>query len=292
MAAVLLAELTATSEAVRDTRSRTVKIERLAQTLRRLGPAEVAIGVAYLSGELRQRQIGVGYRSLSGLPAPAANATLEVAAVDAACERIGAMAGPGSQAARREALAALFAAATEPEQRFLRALVTGELRQGAQAGVMVDAVARAAEVPRDAVRRALMLQGSLGAVAAIAMAEGAHGLGAIGLRVGRPIQRCWPRRVTTSAPPCSARGRRLSSTSSTARACRSTATATRCARSRAASTTSPRACPRSCAPCWRCRRARSSSTARRSRCAPMGARTPSRSPRAASARAAPTGRWS
>jgi DNA ligase 1 len=185
---VLLAELTATSEAVRETRSRTAKIERLAQTLRRLGPAEVAIGVAYLSGELRQRQIGVGYRSLSGLPAAATAATLEVAEVDAACERIGAMAGPGSQAARREALAALFAAATEPEQRFLRALLTGELRQGAQEGVMVEAVARAAEVPRDAVRRAAMLRGDLGAVAAVALAEGAAGLAAIGLEVGRPIQ--------------------------------------------------------------------------------------------------------
>ncbi len=188
MEPVLLAEVTATSEAVRETSSRTAKIERLAQTLRRLGPAEVAIGVAYLSGELRQRQIGVGYRSLSGLPAPATTPTLEVGAVDAACERIGAMAGPGSQAARREALAALFAAATEPEQRFLRALLTGELRQGAQEGVMIEAVARAAEVPRDAVRRATMLRGDLGAVAAVAIAERAAGLAAIGLEVGRPIQ--------------------------------------------------------------------------------------------------------
>jgi DNA ligase 1 len=185
---VLLAELTATSEAVRETSSRTAKIERLAQTLRRLGSAEVAIGVAYLTGELRQRQIGVGYRSLSDLPAPATEATLEVGAVDSACERIGAMAGPGSQAARRAALAELFGAATEPEQRFLRALLTGELRQGAQEGVMVEAVARAADVPRDAVRRAHMLRGDLGAVAAVALADGAAGLAAIGLQVGRPIQ--------------------------------------------------------------------------------------------------------
>jgi DNA ligase-1 len=185
---VLLAELTATSEAVRDTRARSAKIERLAETLRRLGPGEVAIGVAYLSGELRQRQIGVGWRTLADLPAPATTAALAVGEVDAACERIGALAGPGSQAARRAAVAALFTAATEPEQRFLRALLTGELRQGAQEGVMVEAVARAAGVPRDAVRRALMLRGDLGAVAAVALADGAAGLEAIGLEVGRPIQ--------------------------------------------------------------------------------------------------------
>jgi ATP-dependent DNA ligase I len=185
---VLLAELTTTSEAVRDTASRTAKIERLAEALRRLGPDEVAAGVAYLSGDLRQRQIGVGWRSLSDLPVSASAATLTVGDVDAACERIGAFAGPGSQAARREALAALFAAATEPEQQFLRRLLTGELRQGAQEGVMADAVARAAEVPRDAVRRAHMLRGDLGAVAEIALSEGAAGLAAIGLQVGRAIQ--------------------------------------------------------------------------------------------------------
>jgi ATP-dependent DNA ligase I len=185
---VLLADLTATSEAVSQTRARTAKIERLAETLRRLGPDEVAVGVAYLSGELRQRQIGVGYRSLRDLPAPAQTATLQVAEVDAACERIGNLAGPGSQIARRQALNELFARATEGEQRFLSRLLTGELRQGAQEGVMVDAVARAAEVPRDVVRRALMLRGNLGAVAEVALADGAAGLSAIGLEVGRPIQ--------------------------------------------------------------------------------------------------------
>ena len=185
---MLLAELTATSQAVRATRARLEKIERLAQTLRRMEPGEVAIGVAYLSGELRQRQIGVGYRSLRDLPAPATEATLELAEVDGACERIGAMAGPGSQAARREALAALFARATEPEQRFLVALMTGELRQGAQEGVVVEALARAAAVPRDAVRRALMLSGDLGATASAAFAGGAQALSAVGLEVGRPIQ--------------------------------------------------------------------------------------------------------
>jgi ATP-dependent DNA ligase I len=185
---VLLAELNATSEAVRDERARTAKIERLAELLRRLGPTEVAIGVAYLSGELRQRQIGVGYRSLRDLPAPAEAATLEVTEVDAICERIGALAGAGSQRARRDALHELFARATSPEQRFLTLLLTGELRQGAQEGVMVEAVARAAEVPRDAVRRALMLRGDLGAVAEVALAEGAAGLSAVGLEVGRPIQ--------------------------------------------------------------------------------------------------------
>jgi ATP-dependent DNA ligase I len=185
---MLLAELTATSQAVRATRARTEKIERLAETLRRMRPDEAAIGVAYLSGELRQRQIGVGHRSLRDLPAPAAQATLELVEVDASCAAIGALAGPGSQSARREALAALFARATEPEQGFLVALLTGELRQGAQEGMVVEAVARAAGVPRDAARRALMLSGDLGVMAGAALTGGVDALRAVGLQVGRPIQ--------------------------------------------------------------------------------------------------------
>ena len=185
---MLLAELTATSEAVRATSGRNEKIGRLAELLRRVGDGEVAIAVAYLSGELRQRQIGVGYRSLRDLPAAAVEPSLTLTEVDAACEAIGALAGPGSQAARRAALGALFARASEPEQRFLVALLTGELRQGAQEGVMLEAVARAAEVPRDAVRRAAMLSGELGATAAAALGGGVEALRAVGLQVGRPIQ--------------------------------------------------------------------------------------------------------
>jgi ATP-dependent DNA ligase I len=185
---VLLADLAATWRAVAEASARTAKIERLAETLRRMEPAEVPAGAAFLIGELQQRQIGVGRRSLSDLPSPAGAASLTVTEVDSAFEQVGALAGPGSQGARRTALAGLFARATDDEQRFLVALLTGDLRQGALQGVMVEAVARAAEVPRDAVRRALMLRGDLGAVAATALAGGGPGLAAIALEVGRPIQ--------------------------------------------------------------------------------------------------------
>src|SRR5215203_4622997 len=177
-----LAELAATSEAVRATSRRTEKVERLAAALRRMAPDEVEAGVAFLSGELRQRQIGVGWAALRDLPAGAAEPTLTVADADRAFARIGAFTGPGSQAARREALGTLFARATDPERAFLIALLLGDLRQGALAGVMTEAVARAADVPRDAVRRAVMLRGDLAAVAAVALADGASGL-----EVGRPV---------------------------------------------------------------------------------------------------------
>jgi DNA ligase-1 len=185
---VLLDEVARTSAAVANSSARLAKVERLAACLRRLEPAEVHPAVAFLSGELRQRQIGVGWAALRDAPDPAATPTLTVAEVDAAFERIGRQAGPGSQAERRRLLGELFGRATAGEQKFLVGLLSGELRQGALEGVMVEAIAKAAEVPAAEVRRALMLRGSLGPVAAAALTDGVPGLRAFHLEVGRPVQ--------------------------------------------------------------------------------------------------------
>jgi DNA ligase 1 len=185
---VLLSDLVETSAAVGSTSARLEKIATLSEALARMEPEEVDIGVAYLSGELRQRQIGVGWAALRDRPAAAAEPSLTLIEVDAACERIGAAVGPGSQAVRRAALGELLGRATELEQEFLVRLLLGDLRQGALAGVMTEAVARAASVPVKAVRRALMLRADLGAVATVALTEGVAGLEAVGLEVGRPLQ--------------------------------------------------------------------------------------------------------
>jgi DNA ligase-1 len=180
-------DLAATSAAVSATSGRKAKIELLADALRRLDPGEIAAGSAYLAGELRQRQTGVGYAGLRDRPEPAAEATLTVGAVDAAIAEIAVVAGAGSQARRRDLLGALFAAATADEQRLLVGLFGGELRQGAQAGLLADAIAKAAEVPVTAVRRALLLSGDLKQVALAALTGGAPALAELHLRVGTPL---------------------------------------------------------------------------------------------------------
>jgi ATP-dependent DNA ligase I len=185
---VLLADLVATSAVVAATRSRLAKVAALAECLRRAAPDEIPIVVSYLSGELRQRRTGVGWAALRDLPAPAAAPGIEVAEVDRAFAAIEAASGAGSAALRREFLAALFARATAEEQRFLAMLAGGELRQGALAGIVTDAVAAAAGVDAAAVRRAAMLAGDLPAIAQAALGEGAAGLAAFRLQVGRPVQ--------------------------------------------------------------------------------------------------------
>jgi DNA ligase 1 len=185
---VLLAELVTTSATVAATRSRLAKIAALRDSLRSAAPDEIPIVVSYLSGELRQRRAGVGWAALRDLPPPADTAGLEIADVDRAFARIEAASGPGSAAVRRDEVTALFARATADEQRFLALLAGGELRQGALAGIVTDAVAAAAEVEPAAVRRAAMLAGDLPAVAEAALTQGASGLGRFHLQVGRPVQ--------------------------------------------------------------------------------------------------------
>jgi ATP-dependent DNA ligase I len=185
---VLLQEIAETSSAVADTAARLGKVDRLAATLRRCEPDEVAIAAAFLTGELRQRQIGVGYASLRDPTTPAPAPRLTLAEVDATFARIGAQLGAGSQRERKRLLADLMGRATAAEQRFLWRLLLGDLRQGALEGVMAEAVARAAGVPAAEVRRALMLRGDLGAVAEAALREGATGLRAFRLHVGRAVQ--------------------------------------------------------------------------------------------------------
>ncbi|GAA4496064.1 ATP-dependent DNA ligase [Actinoallomurus oryzae] len=185
---VLLTDIAETSGAVAATSARLAKRELLADRLRRAAPDEVAIAVAYLSGELPQRQIGVGWAALRERPSPAAEATLTLAEVDAAFTTIGRVSGKGSVATRKALLAELFARATADEHGFLLRLLSGELRQGALDGVMADAIAAAAGVPAAEVRRAVMFRGSLGAVAEAALTSGREGLRAFGLEVGRPVK--------------------------------------------------------------------------------------------------------
>jgi DNA ligase-1 len=184
---VLLAEVAAVSAEVGATSSRLAKIGRLAELLKAAAQDEISIVVSWLSGELPQRQIGVGWAALRLLPPAADSSSLTVGGVDATFTEIGATAGSGSQARRGELLAGLFGAATEAEQTFLRRLLGGDLRQGALIGVMADAVARAAAVPAADVRRAAMLGGDLPAVATAVLARGASALSEFRLRVGRPV---------------------------------------------------------------------------------------------------------
>ncbi|MCO7219079.1 ATP-dependent DNA ligase [Klenkia sp. PcliD-1-E] len=186
---MLLADVVTTSAAVGATRARTAKRDAVADLLRSAAPDEVGPVTAWLSGAPRQGKLGAGWRTLSGVDAPpAAEPTLTVGAVEAALDELAAVTGAGSTARRAQLLGELFGAATAEEQSFLLRLLGGELRHGALEGVVLDAVAAAADAPAAVVRRAFFLSGELPAVAELALAGGVPALEAVRLQVGRPLR--------------------------------------------------------------------------------------------------------
>ncbi len=170
------------------TTSRTAKIERIADGLSGASPTDVALASRWLSGLTRQGRIGIGWATLERVSAaPAAEASLTVSDIDNALDALAATTGIGSAARRLLVLESLLDRATSVEIDFLRRLLLGEMRQGALQPLVADAVALGNDVPRAAVRRALMLNGDIGAVAAIAAGHGAEGLDAVALEVSRPV---------------------------------------------------------------------------------------------------------
>jgi DNA ligase 1 len=184
----LLADVVTASTEVAGTRSRSRKVAILAELLGRLDPDEIPVAVGLLSGVPRQGRVGVGYSTTYGVEhARAVEPTLTVGDLDRAIVAVSEATGAGSAARRKRILGDLLGRATDEEAGFVKRLFTGELRQGALAGLMVDAVAKAAGVSGALARRALMLSGDLTRTAEIALAEGEEGLRGVGLELFRPI---------------------------------------------------------------------------------------------------------
>jgi len=187
---VLFHELVQTSHRVAETSGRLAKIELLAALLKRAAPDEIETAIAFLSGSPRQGRIGIGYATLQAAkPGHAAHApTLDLARVDATLQRLANTTGKGSAQTKERLLGELFAHGTVEEQEFLLRLVMGELRQGALAGLVTEAVARAAGLEGGVVRRATMLAADLGRVAHAALTRGAAGLAAFRVELFRPLE--------------------------------------------------------------------------------------------------------
>ena len=185
----LLVTLVGASQRVSANSARSTKIRELASYLKALAADEIEIAVHYLSGEIPQGRIGIGFSTLRAAASspPAQAETVTLTELDHALTGLAAIRGSGSTARRAEALRNLFSRTTRDEQSFLLRLLIGELRQGALAGVMVDAIAAASEVPVSQVRRAVMYSKSLGTVASVALLEGAKALERFQLEMFAPI---------------------------------------------------------------------------------------------------------
>ncbi len=193
---------------VTSTRSRLAKVDALATLLRGLESDEIEPVVGFLTAAPRQGRLGVGYKTLSSRAVGHVDTpTLTVAEVDDAFSRLVGIGGSGSAAQRSALLDELAARSTAGEWHLLVRVMTGELRTGALEGVLLDAVARAADRDAAAVRRAAMLSGDLGQTARVALTGTADDLAAIGLIVGRGVQPMLASTAATVAEALAVAGR-------------------------------------------------------------------------------------
>ena len=190
-----LAELAATTAAVRASGGRKAKAELLADLLGRLEPAEIVPAVGFLLASPRQGAIGVGWATVARLDddgsevdQPWPEDPADVLALDRLLSQIAVTTGAGSERVRADALRRFLQRCRPEEAELVKRILIGDARQGALAGVMTDAVAKASGIKVTAIRRATMLRGDLGETAAMALIEGEDAITAVDLDVGRPIQ--------------------------------------------------------------------------------------------------------
>jgi len=193
---VLLDRVIETATAVSATSSRRRKVDLLSGCLREAaahGTRVVELATHYLAGVLPQRRLGVSRQGMRDLPGPSRTSSVTVVEVDNSMAAVMDAAGPGAVQARRRLLHNLFARSTSAEQRWLAAVISGDIRQGAGEGLILQAVAHAAGLEVSIVRSTVMRVGDMVAVAAALLLaddvdETVASLAMTSVRLGRPVR--------------------------------------------------------------------------------------------------------
>lgn len=226
MAETLFRELAELGERMEKTTKRLEIAALIAQFLQTLSPEEIAPGVRLLIGQIfpewDSRALNMSWRAVesvlwnladlekaekAGLFAQAADTgqwvrlvlerfpetspqppPLALLEVYRTFEAIAETTGAGSRKKKEELLRSLLARATPVEAKYIVKDVIGEMRHGAQEGMVLLAVAKAAGVKEGLVSRANMLSGDLGEVARLAITEGETGLTSISPQIFRPMK--------------------------------------------------------------------------------------------------------
>ena len=179
------------------TSSRLEKRRLIAELLRAMRPDEVAPAVLMLVAgvfpEAEAKVLNVGHATAHSALAAASLKSLEappltILEVRRRFEEIAAVSGRDSVQQRRALLADLFGRASPEQRDILLGIIFGELRIGVSEGMMLEAIADAAQVSADAVRKAQSYLGNLGKVAEVSLQQGIDGLSAIALKILSPVK--------------------------------------------------------------------------------------------------------
>ena len=219
-------ELALLGEQLEKTSGRLLLAEMIAQFLQRLAPDEIPSGLRLLIGQIfpewDERALNLSWRAASKIAMELTEATdadrqtIYSEAVDAGeamrllfegfrtnppqpppltilevyqtFEQIAEISGKGSRARKEKLLRSLLLRATAVEAKYLVKNVVREMRHGVSEGIVLDAIAQASGAKKNVVRRANMLCGDLGEVAAVALSEGEAGLVEIRPQLFRPLK--------------------------------------------------------------------------------------------------------
>jgi DNA ligase-1 len=187
---LMLTDIVAASREVAATRSRRAKIALLAGVLARSDPGELPAAIGFLCGELRQGRLGLGPRTLQRLCAEPAgtSSAASVLELDEVFQALEDLSGKGVASEREQLLAALFARLGDDERQFVVRLILGELRQGALESIVLDALAEAARVSPESIRKAMLFAGNAAEVAVSAFRGGEAELASFSVQIFRPLR--------------------------------------------------------------------------------------------------------
>jgi DNA ligase-1 len=186
---LFLKDLVQISEKVSATPKKKEKASLLAHFFNGAKGKEISLLAFYLSGDLPQGRMGIGWNTLQEAlkDAPFLPKPLSLADLDSYFDSIAIERGVGSSGRKVRILREVFSRASEKERAFLTGLILGEIRQGALEGLILEAVARATSLPLVLLQQSLMFSGRIGEVARTAIEEGASGLSRFQPKLFHPI---------------------------------------------------------------------------------------------------------
>ena len=184
-------------KALESTTKRTEKVAYLVKFLKSLSREEIAPAVSFIVGrpfpESDERVLDIGGRTLwkinrgSGqvVLVPKAVTILEVYRT---FEKVATASGPGSRQRKEMLIGTLLSRLPSTDAEYLMRIIFGEMRIGAVEGVVLDAIAQAASINPDQVRRANMLMGNLAQVGELALTIGPEAINKVGVTLFVPIK--------------------------------------------------------------------------------------------------------
>jgi DNA ligase-1 len=183
--------------ALEATTKRSEKKALIRSFLLQLGDGEVQPALTFLTGrvfpEADARVLGVGGRTVWRLERGVKQSLLDhkpltILTVSQLFTEVSQVRGKGSRRRKEDLIERLFSQATPLERKYLVRLILGEMRIGVVDGISLEATADAALVDVRLVRRANMLMGNLGAVAELALMQGAAGLRHVRVTLFTPVK--------------------------------------------------------------------------------------------------------